>query len=518
MRKKLTAFLLTVVWLLTAPLAAFADETGPVMPVPQAVRVGLEAQQREKDQIAIGNASVVFGMEISGQFWACGTLAGPLVAVPSGLHYVRLDAMYADFAQAQAAASGITAYAAFPGFAGPGEWYVYVGSFRTDAEINAARAALGGVAVQGNASRVLVTSGGANVLLNDSPYKLQIAGVDGAAVVLGARSYRGRVELGRYTGAKLSAVNVLPTEEYLYSVVAAEMPQSWHAEALKAQAVASRTYALSRLGRHTDYDLCDGTHCQVYTGKGGEAASAIAAVDATRGLLIYHNGTPITNAVFFSSSGGRTDNSENVWTDALPYLRSVAELNETTARQWTVTLTMAEIGSILRDAGVNIGTIMGVSADRIENDRVQSMTITGTAGTKTYTKESIRTIFALDGRHFMIVNGSVTEAPAQVYVLQNGAAASLSFPALYAVGAGGQVTQVSALGRVASAIGAGGLNSLPIITQSAASVTGANAITIVGSGWGHGVGMSQHGAKGMAELGYGFLDILRWYYTGVEVR
>jgi len=490
--------------------------------LPQTIRIGLSAHQ-ERDSITIGNSSAVFGYEQNGQFTASGTLQGPLSVQPSALRFVRLDTVYTNFTQAQNAALSLTtAYAASPCFVSPGEWYVYIGGFTSDSEAAAVRNTLGlpSTLMPANTHRVLVSSGGVSALLFDSAYKLQIVGANGTDITIGSRSYRGCVELGRYTNAKLSAVNVLPTEEYLYSVVASEMPSSWHLEALKAQACAARTYSFGRIGHHTagGYDLCDTTHCQAYTGKGGEAASTREAVEATRGILIYHDNTPIANAVFFSSSGGMTDNSENVWVAAVPYLRSVSELNEPTAKQWSVSFTMAEIGMLLRDRGINIGTVTGVSIDRLENGRVQSLTIKGTNGSQNYTKESIRTLFSLDSRHFTLVNGAATQTPATVSVLQNGTAATAALPSLMVLDANGNAVPVSGLGNTVYAAGADGTRALPVTIQTATSVSGANTITMVGSGWGHGVGMSQHGAKGMAEMGYGFKDILRWYYTGVEVR
>ena len=109
-------------------------------------------------------------------------------------------------------------------------------------------------------------------------------------------------------------------EEYLYGVVPYEMPATFPPEALKAQAVMARTYALNHLGEHAKYgyDLCDGQHCQVYGGVTAEAKSARDAVDATRSLVVKYNGRPVS-AVFSSNSGGFTQDGKNAGWNDMPY-------------------------------------------------------------------------------------------------------------------------------------------------------------------------------------------------------
>ena len=518
MGRKLIALFLTAA-LALGGMAAQAEAAV----VPETIRVGLEAYNKEKDSIAIANTSVAVGYEQSGAFIECGFLQGVLAAMPATQYYVRLDGVYVDFWSAQYMASTVAGYAAFPCFLAPNEWAVCAGGFNTEADALAAQASLGAFAVvlPASDSRVAMTSGGQIALLADGAYRLQIAAYGGEALTLGNRSYRGRIEFGRYAGKKLTAVNVVPLEEYLYSAVASEMPQSWHIEALKAQACAARTYTVTHVGYHgaAGYDVCDTTNCQVYTGKGGEAESARAAVDATRGMLIYYDGEPITNAVFFSSSGGMTDNSENVWSAALPYLRGVPEIYEPTAKQWTVTYTMAQLSDLMRESLMEVGTVHSVSITRFDNNRVQAITITGTQGSKSLTKESIRTVLKLDSRNFTLANGAVTESPSNAYVYQNGAAVSATLSGLFVLGAGGNSGRLTGAGGTAAFLGVGNtVSSLPIVNRGSSTVSGTDAITFVGAGWGHGAGMSQHGAKGMAELGYSYLDILKHYYTGVEVR
>ena len=113
----------------------------------------------------------------------------------------------------------------------------------------------------------------------------------------------------------------------LYGVIPAEMPASYSEGALKAQTLAARTYAMTKLSAHksSGYELCDTTNCQVYKGYSGENAKTNQAVDDTEGEIICYNGTPI-EAVFSASTGGYTENSENVWNSVVPYLRAVPEV------------------------------------------------------------------------------------------------------------------------------------------------------------------------------------------------
>lgn len=123
-------------------------------------------------------------------------------------------------------------------------------------------------------------------------------------------------------------INLVPLETYLLGVVPAEMGFA-QLEALKAQAVAARTYALANLGRHGKYDLCNKEHCQVYQGADAEKAIATKAVEATRGLILTYGGRP-AEVYFHSTCGGHTEAAEEVLTNTpLPYLGGVPCRGET---------------------------------------------------------------------------------------------------------------------------------------------------------------------------------------------
>jgi SpoIID/LytB domain protein len=135
--------------------------------------------------------------------------------------------------------------------------------------------------------------------------------------------YRGRIEVDVVDG-RLRAINVVPLEQYLYGVVPSEMPSTWAPEALKAQAVAARSYALATRAVGAPFDVYSDTRSQMYLGLSHESAAATAAVNATKRQVLFYGGT-IATTYFSSTSGGRTESSQGWTGTAVPYLVSVAD-------------------------------------------------------------------------------------------------------------------------------------------------------------------------------------------------
>ncbi|HEY8466847.1 MAG TPA: SpoIID/LytB domain-containing protein [Solirubrobacterales bacterium] len=140
---------------------------------------------------------------------------------------------------------------------------------------------------------------------------------------VGVGVYRGRL-IARAVSGTLYAINRVGIEDYVKGVIPNEVPASWPAAALRAQAVAARSYALATRVNGNGYNLYDDTRSQVYGGKSSEHASTNRAAKATARQVIKHGGK-IATAYFFSTSGGQTENSEDVWTSRVPYLRSVKD-------------------------------------------------------------------------------------------------------------------------------------------------------------------------------------------------
>ncbi len=219
-------------------------------------------------------------------------------------------------------------------------------------------------------------------------------------VWIGDRWYRGRTQLVP-TGRGLTAVNHVNLEHYLYSVLGAEMSPSWPLEALKAQAVAARSYALYKRSTsgNTVYDVGDTTTWQVYKGLETEATSTHQAVDATAGQVMIYGGKIIL-AVFHSSSGGHTENVEDIWSDSLPYLRGVADYDMgAPVFEWSKSFSGSELSR--RISGV--GNIISMTPERTTpQGRVVTMLVQGDRGTRRVSGADLRKALGLKSTLFVI--------------------------------------------------------------------------------------------------------------------
>ncbi|WP_250278729.1 SpoIID/LytB domain-containing protein [[Clostridium] colinum] len=334
----------------------------------------------------------------------------------------------------------------------------------------------------------------------------------------------------------LNVTNILDIEEYLYGVVPSEMPSSWPKEALKAQSVACRNYAYSNIGVHKNegYDVCDTVHCQVYNGVSGEKQSTNEAVNETKGIFAYYNNEKI-NAVYSSSSGGYTDDSENVWNTSVPYLKAVKDEYEEGAKQWTRTFTFDELSSV-----ASVGTVNEVILESSPvTGRAISLTFVGTNGKKVLEKEEIRTFFSkfkggsLESRNFKMAqssnysNTNITSNNSinKYYGISSKGNNVIDKDNYFTINKDNNTVKSSemfVIDKSGNKTNILSTNNKPTNTTtnfaSKISKTDSNSITFVGKGWGHGVGMSQYGANSLAKKGYKFDEILKYYYIGIEVR
>lgn len=216
---------------------------------------------------------------------------------------------------------------------------------------------------------------------------------------LGSRSYRGSF---RVTGGKkVRLVNVLGLEPYLWGVVPREMPDRWPAEALQAQAVVARTYALGHVEHGGDFDLYADTRSQVYGGIAAESAPAREAVNATAGQVVLYDGD-LAQTFFFSSSGGRTANVQDVWSSkGVPYLVSVPDPYDTLSpyHNWGPLRYSAKLlGRKLHARG----NLLDVRTSAAASGRVRSVTLVGSKGNRTVTGEAVRRALGLRSTWFTI--------------------------------------------------------------------------------------------------------------------
>lgn len=276
----------------------------------------------------------------------------------------------------------------------------------------------------------------------------------------------------RDSAGKTETVNF---EDYVKGVVSSEMPSTFHMEALKAQAVAARTYSLARVRKaesggnpqaHPSAPMCDTTHCQVYKSKDELAEikgsdwmkndweKICKAVDDTKGQLLYYNGDLVEQALFHSSSGGKTENSEDVFASAVPYLVSVDSPyeDEATHQEEKNSFSIEELSNAVRSeypdvafGDINAANIKIIS--RSNGNRVEQMQI----GSGILEGRQVREALELPSANFTV------------------------------------------------------------------DISG-DTVTFTSNGSGHGVGMSQYGADGMAKKGYDYKDILSHYYSGTEIH
>lgn len=327
----------------------------------------------------------------------------------------------------------------------------------------------------------------------------------------GALKYRGTLFLKRIAAGHINVYNELPFEQYLYGVVPAEMPYSWHVEALKAQAVAARNYGIINIGRHTadGFDVCNGTHCQAYRGFGHENARTNQAVDETNGKLVLYDDKLIPT-YFHSSSGGRTENSENIWSAVLPYIKGVDDKYGLGSPydNWTKQYSKKDIQAKLLANRIDVGEINDIVPLSVSvNGRVTSLEIRGTKGNTKIEKEKIRTIMGssdIKSTWYKLT----TDADLFVIDSMTGKADTARAGNLYVMSANG-VAKLSTTSNTVYLKDQFTLSYISIIPEY---------YVFAGKGWGHGLGMSQYGAKGMAEAGFNFIQILEHYYTGTKVK
>ncbi len=258
----------------------------------------------------------------------------------------------------------------------------------------------------------------------------------------GAR-YRGNLRVVRYSGA-FRIVNHVKLEGYLRGVVPRESPSSWPREALRAQAVAARSYAVRGIKGGDTYDLFCTAASQVYNGYDGEAASTNAAVAATAGVVPTYGGRAIV-AYFFSTSGGRTENIENVWGgSAVPYLKSVSDPYDTYSKyhtwkdgpyRYSETTITKKLGSLVRGRPRAVYV-----TKRGRSPRVVKASVLGTSGASAASGWTLRNKLGLRDSWFWVRSMSVSPTSADRTTIVHGEKATLSGRTYPAIGAGKRVT------------------------------------------------------------------------------
>ena len=272
------------------------------------------------------------------------------------------------------------------------------------------------------------------------------------------KQYRGALEVTLKSGC-LQLVNIARIEDYLPGVLAGEMPSSYPDEALKAQAIAARSYTIRARGKHaaSGYDLCDDSHCQVYDGAMREKPSSTRAVLATAGQVMTFGGR-IASIMYCADCGGATECYAEAHNGAIPYMPCVVEPDGIAHSAWEKTYKIAELTAKLASAGIK-------GCDGLQKIAVAKTSTSGRART-----------FELTGS-----KGSVT---------MDGI-------------------------KLRAALGRDGIRSTLCTVETSAD----GVVTFRGKGWGHGIGMCQVGAGALAgpPFSYTCAQILAHYYPGTVV-
>jgi stage II sporulation protein D len=235
---------------------------------------------------------------------------------------------------------------------------------------------------------------------------------EGSALELNGKPYRGTFTA---TGGKtVQIVNTVGLDAYLYGVVPEEMPYFWQPEALKAQAIAARSYALATRNPTGAYDVFADTRSQVYGGLSAEHGETTAAVDATAGTVARYGGR-VATTYFYSTSGGRTAAIQDEWPSAkpVPYLVSVSDPYDTLSpyHNWgPVTFTGAKLGTLLKAPG----TVTSLLPTSNASGRVGELTVTATNGSETVAGSDVRLALGLRSTWFTI--GQLVLAPSAATV------------------------------------------------------------------------------------------------------
>jgi stage II sporulation protein D len=329
------------------------------------------------------------------------------------------------------------------------------------------------------------------------------------------------------TGSTITIINYVTLEHYLRGVLNAEMSYAYPMEALKAQAVCARSYAIDNLGKHSKYgfDLCSGTCCQVYKGVSAEHEETDGACSSTSGLVMMYEGK-VVPGYYSANSGGYTQNSEDVWSAALGYLRAVKD-DFAPLYPWSTSITFDTIKSRLETAGYSPGPIQSVAvAERNETGSVSELIVTGSNQTVSLKKEAIRIALGSSVLKSLRFSMGAGENP-EIITLYDGGGLSVQSAqgiknvndAIHAISSDGQVEEIpiSELVLLDGFSQTGGFFAGETETKFTEETVDSGTVFFNGIGYGHGVGMSQTSARAMAVQGWEYRDILDYFYTDITI-
>lgn len=342
-----------------------------------------------------------------------------------------------------------------------------------------------------NGKMLIQDQQGRYLVISERPVMLEYQDPENTTILSGFasedRSYRGSIEF-RLERAGITVINILNIEEYLYGVIPAEMPASWPGEALKAQAIAARSYTLAYLGQYKEkgFDLYGTVLSAAYRGAGGEARASTAAVDATRGMYLKAGGQAL-KAYYSANHGGYSEGSLSVW-GTNTFNVAVADKLLSPRTSW---LSFNELARWIREKPRSYSSVANLHS------------------APAYRWEKWVSVEELQSRNAEY--GNVGEI---LQVISRGRGISGRINAVEIRGVQGSMRVIG--DRIRSRLG--GLRSNLFTIRSKMGKDGKPEYFIFqGAGWGHGVGLDQSGAAGMAKAGFTAAQILQHYYPLAEL-
>jgi stage II sporulation protein D len=396
-----------------------------------------------------------------------------------------------------------------------------------------------------------------SVLVDGKMRTLPLTLSSSAPLAFGKARYRGAIRVVP-ARAGLSVINVVDSETYLRGVLKMEANPAWPTEALKAQAIVSRTYALRRVsgsgGR--EYDVSDSIESQVYRGVNAEDPRCDAAIRSTAGLILSYAGA-VAFTPFHSDSGGNTADIRDVWGGSYPYLSGAKEpiAYDSPNSSWKTRLPAATVESILSRMNKSVGRVTNVTVQSSDAaGRAVTLLVSGSNGRVTVRAHDFRmaagpsvlrsTAFSITPEGDSSVprksgamtagstNRAISPTPAQeksrIIPVSSTPMSFREEEALTALTEKGVFSAEELIdmlkrpetrkGYLIEAINRS-KNGAPqgIATIVPANASGGQSFLFTGRGWGHGVGMSQWGAKSLAESGWTYTKILQHYFPGTEL-
>lgn len=376
------------------------------------------------------------------------------------------------------------------------------------------------------------------------------------------------------SGSGFTVVNDIDLENYLRGVLKIEMNPAWHQEALKAQAILARTYAIANRGKFASkgFDLCNTNVSQIYRGINGEDPLTDKAVTATKGQILAYGGKP-ASIFYHSDSGGATANSAHVWGGTIPYLKSVPEKaqSESPYANWQVSMTPEKIAQVMSKMGKNVGAVRSMAvSQRDANGRAVKLRVKGSGGTAEVTAHAFRMAAGgevLRSTNFTIGNpgsrpAAAASVPAPVIPVVPTERKKVTLPMTirgiedFPPGSdpliemtnldvfskdeiydmlfnpqkremylrtglerlAGKILEVEAdVPEPEPTVTAPAPTPTPQVLTGAADAEVSGTVVFYGRGWGHGVGLSQWGAKAMADRGFKCEQILAHYFPGTKI-